>query len=64
MGAINVRFVTVKGTQYIRAEDVADVIETIGASEDTDVRKRLEMVAYNIRHPTAQVPDQGIGGNQ
>jgi len=42
------RFVTVKGAVYFRAEDVANFVETLGATEETDVRNRLRQAARNM----------------
>ena len=61
MTVLNVRFVTVRGIRYIRAEDVADLIEDVAATEATDVRERLKKLSHSILHPVAAVPDQGIG---
>lgn len=37
------------GLIYLRAEDVAQMLEDIGATEVTDARNRLEEMADNIR---------------
>jgi hypothetical protein len=42
------RFVEVRGTRYIRAEDVAEYIRELGETEETDVRRRLSLAADNI----------------
>lgn len=44
-----IRFVRVGGVVYLRAEDVADFITELGATEETDVRTRLEAAAHNIK---------------
>ena len=38
----DVRFIKFKGATYLRREDVVEVIETVSATEETDVRWRLE----------------------
>lgn len=43
------RTITFKGNVYIRAEDVADYILSLGSSEETDTRNRLKQAADNIR---------------
>lgn len=45
---MNVRTVTVKGVKYIRAEDVAEYIREMAATETTDTRDRLETAARNL----------------
>jgi hypothetical protein len=44
----NVRYVTVRGVRYLRIEDVADIIRELGATEETDVRNRLDEAARNL----------------
>jgi len=35
------RYVTVNGTHYVRAEDIVDYLRAIAATEETDARNRL-----------------------
>jgi hypothetical protein len=53
----NIRYVRVqthasagrhRDTIYLRAEDVAEYIRTIAASEETDAKRRLEEAAQNL----------------
>jgi hypothetical protein len=44
-----VRFVEVRGTRYLRAEDVEDLIRELGSGEETDVRKRLEEAVARLQ---------------
>lgn len=46
--ANDVRFVTVKGKTYLLKEDVAEIIREVAGGEETDVRNRLEELAYNL----------------
>lgn len=43
------RTITVRGTTYARVEDIADLIEEFGVTEETDVRVRAETLAANVR---------------
>jgi len=45
------RFVTVNGTIYFRAEDVADYVRGLGKTEETDVRTRLDEAARSLSSP-------------
>lgn len=49
MSQTQVHTVTVRGEVYILAEDVASLIEELGATEPTDTRNRLDKQARNIR---------------
>lgn len=42
------RFVELRGVRYLRLEDVAEFLRTLGSSEDTDVRSRLDAAAARI----------------
>lgn len=44
----DVRFVLVKGVRYLRADDVATYLAGIAATEETDVRNRLNEVVRNL----------------
>lgn len=43
-----IRIVRSNGAVYLRAEDVATLIEDMGSGEETDVRNRLKEGARNI----------------
>jgi len=45
---LNVRTVTVRDVKYIRAEDVAEYLRELAATEETDVRERLEQAAVKF----------------
>ena len=42
------RVVTVRGVAYLRAEDVADYLRNLAATEETDTRRRLMTAAENL----------------
>lgn len=44
-----VRFLEVKGVRYLCAADVSDYVREIAASEETDVRNRLNEAANNLQ---------------
>lgn len=46
----NLRVVTFKREIYLRVDDVADYLCELGCTEETDVRKRLEKAAENIKN--------------
>ncbi len=46
---LNVRFVTVKGKKYLRAEDVAQMFINISDTEPTDTQRRLDEMAETVR---------------
>lgn len=52
----NIRFVVVRGVQYLRVEDVAEYIRELGSGEDTDVRNRLNEGAQNLLTPLDPEP--------
>lgn len=54
---IDVRFIKFKGVTYLRREDIVDVIETVAATEETDVRWRLEKVYRGF----AGIGNEGTG---
>lgn len=43
-----IRFIVVKGTIYVRKEDIISYIKTLAATEETDVRDRLNHAADNL----------------
>ncbi len=45
---MNVRFITHKGVKYLRVEDIVDVLRELGATEETDTRKRIETLASSL----------------
>ena len=45
---IHVRYVIVKGSRYLRQEDVARMILEVAATEEVDVRRRLEELVRNL----------------
>ena len=45
------RYVTLHGVVYYRAEDVAEYVRTLGATEETDVRNRLHEAATHLCTP-------------
>jgi len=45
----NMRYVTVHGTVYFRAEDVISYIMDIASTEETDVKNRFELAAKKIQ---------------
>jgi hypothetical protein len=45
---LNFRFVRVNGNIYARKEDVIECLLEFAATEETDVRNRLEKMAANI----------------
>ncbi len=57
----DVRFIEFKGATYLRREDVVAVIETVSATEETDVRWRLEKLYRNLagigHEGTARIAD-------
>lgn len=48
---MNLRIITVRDVKYIRAEDVAEYIRELAATEETDTRNRLEQAAANLEAP-------------
>ena len=48
---MNIRFITFKGEKHLRAEDVAELLREFGATEETDVRIRLETLASSLLTP-------------
>ena len=46
---MNLRVVKVKDVVYIRVDDVIKYLQEIGATEETDVRNRLEEAGKNFR---------------
>jgi len=44
----NIRTVTVKDVKYLRAEDVAEYLLELAATEETDTRNRIEQAARNL----------------
>jgi hypothetical protein len=52
---MDVRFVAVKGVKYLRAEDVAEYLREVAATEPTDTRERLETAADNLTEPPQAV---------
>lgn len=44
----NIRFKTVHGVRYLRAEDVAKFIAELASTEETDVRNRFNEAAFNL----------------
>jgi major membrane immunogen (membrane-anchored lipoprotein) len=48
MAELFVRYIAHKGVSYLRAEDVADTLREMAATEETDVRKRLEALASEL----------------
>ena len=46
---INLRYVTIRGVRYLHVDDVAEFIREIGGTEETDVRRRLEEAANNLK---------------
>lgn len=49
---MDMRFIEVRGVRYLHAEDVVEFIAELGATEETDVRNRLNEAARNIRTTT------------
>lgn len=45
---MHMRTVVVRGTTYLRVEDVAEYIRACGEGEETDVRNRLKKAAEAI----------------
>jgi len=45
---MNLRYVTVHGVRYLRVDDVAAFVRALGATEETDVRTRLDEAAHNL----------------
>lgn len=48
MENVDLRFVRANGNVYLRNEDVARLLREIGATEETDVRNRLEQAAQSV----------------
>ncbi len=48
MDVKNVRFITYDLTQYLRVEDVAELLLEFGSTEETDVRTRIEALASSL----------------
>ena len=48
----NVRFVVIRGVRYLHVDDVADFIREIGGAEETDVQRRLNEAANNLKKAT------------
>ena len=42
------RYVVIRGVQYLRHDDVASFIRALGSAEETDVRNRLNEAAANL----------------
>jgi hypothetical protein len=55
----NVRFVTVRGVRYLRAEDVASYLREVAGSEPTDTRERLQAAAARLSAETPPASMQG-----
>jgi hypothetical protein len=53
MSTQNMRYVKTKDAVYFRAEDVAALLRELGATEETDVRNRLEEAARNVEKPSS-----------
>ena len=47
-GQIKFRCVDVRGVRYLRSEDVVSLIRDVAATEETDVRNRLNEFADNL----------------
>ena len=45
---LDMRYVEVRGVRYLRSDDVAQYIRTIGETEETDVQNRLNQAATHI----------------
>lgn len=45
---VNIRSIKVNGITYVRVADVVELLRAIGATEDIDVRNRLEKAALII----------------
>jgi hypothetical protein len=45
---MNVKFVVVDGVKYLKAEDVAELLMELGATEETDVRTRIEELSVSL----------------
>lgn len=52
----NIRFVVVRGVQYLRVEDVAEYIRELGSGEETDVHNRLNEGAQSLLTPLEPEP--------
>jgi hypothetical protein len=48
----NIRFVTYKGTKYLRIDDVINYILELSSGEETDVRQRIESAAKELLKDT------------
>lgn len=44
----NIRCVDVRGVRYLRIDDVVALLRELGATEETDVRRRLDTAANNL----------------
>lgn len=53
----DIRFVVVRGVQYLRVDDVVAYIRELGSGEDIDVRNRLNEGAQSLTplEPTEEV---------
>lgn len=49
---MNIHVLNYKGIKYLRAEDVAEYIRDLAATEETDTRNRLEIVAREMEKET------------
>lgn len=47
---MNLRFIKIKDVIYFRAEDVASYIRELASTEETDVRKRLNLAALKLQN--------------
>ena len=47
----SLRFIEVRGVQYLRCDDVASFIRELGGAEETDVRNRLNEAAGRLLRP-------------
>jgi hypothetical protein len=45
---MNVRFVKIKDTVYLHAEDIVELLRELAATEETDTRKRIEELACRL----------------
>lgn len=52
---IEVRALTFKGNVYVRLEDVCRLILEAGATEETDVRKRLGAIVENLSREAMEI---------
>lgn len=52
---MNLRTVMIRGTLYVRAEDMVELIREFAGSEETDTRNRLHELANNLLKSTEKV---------